>query len=252
MQIISKQKDYYDYMQRYGLDPTIVYRRTYDEFDLKDEFQKHSKNLTVFERTCITNEIETLKKETFNFRYSSCSIHVQYIVVCGVPYLNLKVSLPPKHYNYFTAYQDEELYFLNLADVLVFLKKKLDKKEFKQVLNKIDSPYYFDKERKSDRHYLENLSKNLPKLPAITFLIKEPIFIIKQDRTNVFHIETNIILRKRHFANIMDATTIFQKISAWLSCIKEVPMAQISDENMRDKKGFDKMSFKKSPTKKKT
>ena len=52
MRIIDKRKDYYDYIQRYGLDPAITYERKSDSFDLevifKNVLQKININLTIY------------------------------------------------------------------------------------------------------------------------------------------------------------------------------------------------------------
>jgi hypothetical protein len=62
----------------------------------------------------------------------------------------------------------------------------------------------------------------------------------------------NCELKKFAFYKVFDAYTAFQELDMFISGIMTRdgnPMAGISDKDLRDKKGFDDMSFKKAPTK---
>jgi hypothetical protein len=62
----------------------------------------------------------------------------------------------------------------------------------------------------------------------------------------------NCELKKFSFYKVFDAYTAFQELDMFISGIMTRdgnPMAGISDKDLRDKKGFDDMSFKKAPTK---
>jgi hypothetical protein len=60
-------------------------------------------------------------------------------------------------------------------------------------------------------------------------------------------------LKDYKFYKVFDPYTAFQELDMFISGVltrEGNPMAGISDTDLRDKKGFDKMSFKKAPTKK--
>jgi hypothetical protein len=61
------------------------------------------------------------------------------------------------------------------------------------------------------------------------------------------------VLKDYKFYKVFDPYTAFQELVMFISGVmtrEGNPMAGISDTDLRDKKGFDKMSFKKAPTKK--
>ena len=69
------------------------------------------------------------------------------------------------------------------------------------------------------------------------------------DPTTLF---INCELKKFAFYKVFDSYTAFQELDMFISGIMTRdgnPMAGISDKDLRDKKGFDDMSFKKAPTK---
>jgi len=61
-------------------------------------------------------------------------------------------------------------------------------------------------------------------------------------------------LKRYSFYKVFNAYTTFQELDMFISGVMarddSAAMARISDENLRDQKGFDDMSFKKYPTKK--
>ena len=249
MRIIDKRKDYYDYMQRYGLDPAVTYERKYDEFDVASEFSVIAEKYTVQERATITNEISALQKEEFRIPVGGISIFQNYFVICGKSYLNFTVTIPTKNYDFFTNWGDSEYFCSDFKEVVSLLKKKLTKSKFQQLEESLRTDSYFS--HTNHWKYLSELSKNLHALPAITKFVNSPVYRLSMGPRREIHVEINPILKDFHFGKVIPAEEIFQQISSWLSCRKDVPMVTISDKDMRDKKGFNNCSFKTRSSKKK-
>jgi hypothetical protein len=82
---------------------------------------------------------------------------------------------------------------------------------------------------------------------------RQPIAVcLDGERTGFRVIYFNCTLKSQEFYRVFDAFTAFQELDMFISGVMAHdgnPMEAISDTDMRDKKGFDKMSFKKLPTK---
>ena len=83
----------------------------------------------------------------------------------------------------------------------------------------------------------------------------KPTTYLDKDCYSVDGILVNPELSKYEFAKIVDPYTACQEIDMYLGNVlvqdQSGDMSKISDEDLRDSKGFDKMSFKKGKSKKK-
>ena len=75
-----------------------------------------------------------------------------------------------------------------------------------------------------------------------------PIFVVYSDKYDSPNLIINPSLKDMGFQKIFDPYTCFQEIDMFLSGIMQSPekkMVNLTDKDMRDKKGFNDMSFKK-------
>jgi len=82
-----------------------------------------------------------------------------------------------------------------------------------------------------------------------------PVFVIRSYNYQDSELLINPKLQDYHFQAMKDPFTLHQEIAGYISGVlgtKEHEIVQISDVSMRDKKGFDKWSFKKQKTKRLT
>jgi hypothetical protein len=206
MRIFSKFHDYYDIALRYGIDSTILYKREEEEIE-------H-----------ITDTINLLMKFVGNGYFGRDRKNYMYqsiIGFCGKWYLVVETE---EHSFY--SYED-------LKDI------KLE--------NKIYVPW--NSESKFNK---KNLFNEISKINDVeSFIInKTPIItIVENFDRGKFHkvVYKNSCLKDFNFQKIKDPYTAFQEISMFISGVlgqEDKETIQISDEDMRDKKGFDSKSFK--------
>lgn len=79
-----------------------------------------------------------------------------------------------------------------------------------------------------------------------------PIFILEHKNRDLY-LNSCYELKNYHFQQIMDPYTAYQELVMWIGnqAVMEYPPQITDDIVMRDKKGFDKWSFKTMPTKRK-
>ena len=211
-------KDYYDCIQKYGQDKSVLYLRKPEE----DNSLKAKKLVSKLEDA---NNIRY-----FNRNYS-------FIGVCGKIYLCF----------YFHKIIDNETqyhYLYSLDEIFNYAENKLTRKEFitwkqDRYPRYKDTFEYWEAHREDYKSFFEDK--------------KCPIFISSgSDEFNSGFIVWNDNLSNYHFYKVMPPQIIFQEIYKWLSNQaqpdKTIPI--ISDVLKAESKGFDKFSFRKAPTKK--
>ena len=225
MKIISKFKDYYDSGQALDQEREDVFVREYSCLENEKEFLKVDRRLAI-----------PLLQDDYQV------IHVCF---CGKVYAGVKLF-----------YKVNE----KLEQVVVYtdkqLKTALEKygiKEIKQGKQRWVSRRFFTKPIGSLDEYSKYVSSFNP--IDIHRRFKSPIVI--QAVADNYHkpaILVNPILREFEFQKVMNPQIAWQEISMFYFGVlgyNEKPMIQISDSDMKWKKGFDNWSFKKLPTKKK-
>lgn len=216
MRIISTFKDYYDSVQAYGQDKSLIYLRKKDRIEIKEK--KVQKFLQDLPRG---GEIRKKRNSglTETIYYSGT-----FIGFCGQFY--------PCIYFSKTTNEEEKIAY-SLEQVIEFGADP-----------DYGYPFYSIKE-------LFNLNNKI--LNDLFVKYKTPIITFGwewNDRNGIrdWYIETNSSLKDWHFQKIKDPFTAFQEISMFISGVLGTPekeMIKISDNDMRDKKGFDKWSFRK-------
>lgn len=232
MRIISKFHDYYDHVQAYGMSDT-VYERKEVEMEISKEITEAIKDGRF--RSEYSNK---KKKESYTIR--GCLVGVGGTIF---PAIKITVSrsnvYPSKHIFVYTI--DE------LANVLHGSQKQVGywvERNNNRYVNSVDDLKHF-------KNFFEH---DWSKLTEIFYTYNVPVFVIQiASRSDGHEWTLNASLKDVEFYKKHDTYKTFQNIEMFVSGVLKTPvkpMVEISDTDMRDKKGFDKWSFKKMPTKK--
>jgi len=241
MRIISKFRDYYDGVQSYGVDDRVFIRKTINHLiPLDSRLIDLNENLEVYNRSYIPVD---------------GAINCSSGVLC----------VANKHHFYLKLlYENKFHYIFNVEMYNSFLNKvsagKFDGGIQKILTNK--NKHYFGVSRWSSKS-IENYFK--VQTPDLLFeyhhIYNTPIFSYSVDvitdmdihkRKRMIKIISNPKLYDMNFAKIADPFQMYQDIDMFNSGVlssQENNIVEISDIDLRDGKGFDKMSFKKYPTK---
>ena len=255
MRIISKFRDYYDNVQGMGSDQTDVYLRENKEAMGEDLVQYAGLN-------------ESLEKIPHSLSYSWKSgqyeehyrLYPVIIGFCGKTYLVYRYEAP-----------NETLHFYNADEVDAFVESYLDKeynlkKYFPYKLQGWERRWQNRGWRIGRQDFtqanIKEAFEEIGKLDLTEYFQhgKAPTFVIRHRELNrtgfadKFKISFDAPLDEYEFVKIIDPYTAFQEISMYRNGVLgvgEPEMVEISDENKRDAKGFNDMSFKtESPGKK--
>jgi len=243
MRIISKYRDYYDsVMKHVGDDPDVFIR-----------------NVSEVEVPFIELSASMLDKIKSILRYSPSQhkpfrTEVTIVGFCGKVYPALRVTydnpkwLEPKEDTFYTVEQYRK-----------FINTKITDKKFKKY-------YYSDPRSKyswrrwddTDKYITSYLDEwhGSDKFAELFIKFKSPIFTITFDTyrhaTTSYKFEVNPPLGVLKFHKVIDTYTAYQELEMYyfgvLGCT-EKEIINISDKDMINQKGFDKMSFRKYPTK---
>jgi len=233
MLIVSKFHDYYDTAMAFGIDKTCIYLRKTEEIEMGS-----------IRRSGLTCSSSVKKKIKFVFNR-----HI--IGFCGKLYPVVQCSLygepddagKRKLLNILNFYEDWEL--------IQFVKGMgLDhpSRSYRSWLYDLGYDHRDEKTIKKffDVQRWQHLEKNFAKY-------KCPVFMTDYHGHKDFLV-LNPMLKPYRFARMKDPFAAFQEIYMYISGVlgnTEKEMIQISNEDMRDKKGFDKWSFKTMPGTKK-
>lgn len=253
MRIISKFQDYYDGVQAYGHDETLTYVRKVTKIKSKKFKSKHKEAYDLIEKKLHRRYSLGLTPRhirVWENGYKSLNLFPFLIGFCGKYYVVLQHTCPEdeKVYNFYSTKQIEA--FLRSDE-----KYKLGLKRFieGETAPKFRWSKVYKKEGKPwseiiDRFFDLNEMGNKDCIKSLFATYKVPVFVLDDD-LNFF---TNKCLKDYSFYKCVDTFTAFQEIEMYLGGVlgADAPeMATIDDIYMRDKKGFNEMSFKKRPTK---
>ena len=224
MRIISKFHDYYDSVQNMGIDTTCVYIREPKEIPYEQEklsWNKTTRKPWLGEKTGRTNSIfYTENRFVIGF--------------CGHIFSGVNVTCNEKLQVNKTFYSKDEM---------IAFEKTLPEKYRKGFPDTDPSWSYkmdfFDEKWREFTEYF--------------ILYKVPIFIVgkKQGSTDL-EITLNSNLKQCDFQRIKDPYTAYQEIYQYLSGVlgSDAPkIIEIADKDKILKRGFNKWSFRKLPTK---
>lgn len=255
MKIISKFHDYYDIGASMGVDETIVYVRNLERID------RPNADLPVDRRGFVGNRrvslIEHLLGKKIRGRMRD-AFGGSFSVVgyCGKLY-------PVYVCNYRDSSNIHETTKFHYEPSMEMVKDY--KKSLGHGIRSSGAT-----ETEILRSIQDRMSGFPKESPEIFHELKVPVFIIP-DHGSLLHrklegsyiygtdelhdqIYVNPSLKDVDFYKVADSFTAFQEISMFITGVlgvNQIPPVTISDTDMRDAKGFDDMSFKKAPTKRK-
>jgi len=217
MRIISRYHDYYDMIQTYGQDQSLIYNRVIDQIWL-DMSKYENKSNPILSSIYEAMYIFSRNRDDFKTDF-------EIIGFCGRLYLMLHCRESKKD-----SYKWKSIKFPSQLQIN-------GGRHAKEEINK-----FFD----------ETLKDNFFQYLFINN--KVPIYTIRMDsRDPALVIEVNSILAGYNFQSIINPFDTYQEISMYLGGVIGKPNCceqGISDGDMKYKKGFDDMSFKKYPIKK--
>ena len=243
MKIVSKFRDYYDSVQKFGHDDSTVFVRDLIEIDLGKKYSRDTKPQIITEFSnafprVVINRINTNSRyflDYSNFYINKTKLEKIQIVFCGKVYNCLYCPLEE-------SFGKSDHYFYSTDDIISFYKKHFSK-EYKK--------------KKKVKEYIKDLdmyfSLNGSDVKNLEFFIRHKITIgVRYFERNVIVI--NDCLEDLQFYRVVDPFSAFQQIDMWTSGVLASPpnfMIEIEDKYRIESHGFDPVyGFRKRPSNK--
>jgi len=222
MLIISKFHDYYDSALHAGIDKTVVFRRKTEEIEAKEWMQREKYFQELQLRAWYGNTM--YYKDTF-YTKKNVKYELKLFIVgfCGKVYKGVIID-DTYHYN------------------ITSLRRKMIKLGIIFELNDISKFEFYAYD-----------CPEMIKEKIVSFInVGDKYYSLYQSRLGKAFVSTGIavinpVLKDYQFYRCMPTYSAFQEIYMYISGVigtGEKEMIQINDKDMRDKKGFDKYSFK--------
>lgn len=248
MRIISKNRDYYDSALSFGHDPSVVFERFEDAFWI-DRHGENTSHGFMAPQMYADTSMRRLLYGTNNSRTGwEFGFFPFTVAFCGKTYPGIEI-----HYAKAGSFEDPET------------KCFYDFESYTEQLHRFGLEYTEGRRRSYswDKHpktspRCEDEVKDYFATTGVDHVslfaeLRQPIAVCHFVPHNPqLSVSLNVVLADYDFYKVFDAYTAFQELDMFVSGIMardNNPMADISDVDMRDKKGFDNMSFKKAPTK---
>lgn len=227
MRIHSKFKDYYDTALGYGIDPNVHW--------VRETVKLESPDVCSPIKMPRRYDFSQPKFKKFERIQGHESIQPVVFLFCGQLYPCLWITVRP--YGCETP----------MVNTLCHTMEK-----FEECLNMWESDIL--KRRGWSGRTMYNRTKEYfnqrvseDRIRDIHFEVKSPVLVLSQDDRANRVVTINPMLNPYGFQSIVDPFTAFQELSMYVSGVlgsEGVDMIQVSDEDMKYKKGFHDMSFK--------
>ena len=229
MRIISKEHDYYDTVQKQGVDNSVLY--------LRNSCKLEGKNRDVIKKVVhpIINNLKPIYRIEHYVREFGTT-NVGFVLFCNkvYPYIEFKITERTGKYSSIS----EETICYNMKCVEKLMEKYDDGSSGVAAM------------MSRAKELFSNSGKELKGLIELHFEHKCPVFLVVHNgfRDSVI---LNPSLKKAEFFKVFEAYSAYQELSMFvggvLSSNMSVPV-QMSDKIKIEKHGFDsKLSFRKSP-----
>lgn len=259
MRIIGKTHDYYDSAMAYGIDPSVVFERTFEEFyrqEIPQEYKFLAPNMRSRTRHYIGNPRTNHRRQGFdtNKAGTEFSYYPFTVAFCGKIYPGLELHFKtPGSFDWkaFRAYTFEEWARLLEDAEQGFIEPK--GKRYRSAWDRKGSP----RDEQDCKEYFEHSGED-----RVAWFAEraKPIVVWKDEDEPVLRFNSR--LEDVAFYKVFDAYSAFQELDMFVSGVmtREVHVpnkhtgklpnpVEIGDTDLRDKKGFDDRSFRKAPTK---
>ena len=246
MRIISKNKDYYDAALAYGVDPNIVWVR--DPRDVDGE--KVKSKITRKDQSAKIAKFPDIGFKTNGKHYD---IDADSVYFCGRRVNYLKVGVSKEEYS-----GKEWTYFYNFEHFQKHAEKVLGKSGMKYLTGEkqVRRHWYQDEVKDPLGSAAKYLEKEIEVTDDVFIELNTPIFkFVGQTYKPYYTVNQRLI--DFQFIKHLDPYQCFQQLSMYCSSTLMMNrktsskykgqklMADISDLDMRDAKGFNKYSFRK-------
>lgn len=232
MKIISKFHDYYDSVTAYGIDKSIIYIRDKKEFEIELKKEKELK-LPEVDYGCFTYVFIGFCGKII----PALKFHYEKERTSDKGLLNFKDIVETFCY----TYEDAEHYYKRYFKES-FTFKERNRQRYKKKFN-------------GKKQIKDFFNFNLKEFEYCFREYNTPVFSIEITGYNIWNYHNvnrvkliiNPILSHCAFFKYKDPATAFQDISQYISGVLgvgEPNTLEISDKHMRNKKGFDELSFK--------
>ena len=245
MHIVSKEHDYYDSVQAFGADYSITYVREVMEFP-----KGHGTPVQKEALKAVFSLVELLPEDKRFCVSYECDVSVRFFIVgfCGEYYAGIRVIQEG----------EEDLVFYDADTFRTYANTKAHR-DLKESFHKKKPKYSFSGKVMfaGNDADIEKMFDTVNKYNnAEPFLVtRAPIFVVHQNPyMSVSSFIANAVLKEYKFSKVKDPFTAYQDIEMYQTGVLGSPSPQqrpISDIVKRDKKGFDKWSFKTMPGTKK-
>jgi hypothetical protein len=269
MRIIAKNHDYYDSALAFGHDENVVFKRTEQEYGsgwkkpLPEGYHFMSPKLGVREMTYQWTHGRRERSYDTNHMGREFSFHPFTVAFCGKLYPGIRLD---SRQGYMGSWKSDYAYSFDAYVVLLnhfgieFIDSATRKYQaWRTYGERKGSP----RNEKETKEYFERTGEDHVEFFAEK---RKPIVVYELTGSSGEGNATlrfNGELKKLSFYKVFDAYTAFQELDMFISGVMSSPgdgapskvkpkrpnPVDISDEDLRDKKGFDDMSFKKAPTK---
>jgi len=260
MRIISKFNDYYDGVQAYGQDQSLVYHRVTEERNFKD-----SETDKVFgEDTNLYNGMYLEEYTPDNYGIGLESIETFFVGICGIIYPLAKLTYGTDRRT--TPYPHRDVKFTNSSEGMLSLLKQIEGSEAtklvknwkKEVRNRwryrwFEADVEPSIEKQHDRFFDASKFDKYWKFSVdhkiVCFSLRTTINVDEGMRFTI-----NPCLKDLGAVIVSNPFDTFQNIAMYLGGVlgnEAAPMIAIEDKYRIESHGYDKWSFRKRPTKNK-
>jgi len=234
MRIISKFKDYYDCVQKHGQDKSIVYIREPNDvkFGYGDKFPD---NPTL---RYVINGWRRLPNYLNTFNYSISSALIGF---CGEWYTHISIKRNSTYGPGGVPGVSVSMY--SYAELIEFVRQEKNEGLTNEILSSQSYSWNGDLTYETMFSMVKNIKNEL------FVQARSPIITVSNiPNTGEKLVEFNGSLRRFDFMKVKDPFQAYQDLSMYIGGVLGAPekeTVEIDDDCMRDKKGFDKWSFRK-------
>lgn len=256
MRILSKFQDYYDSVNAWGVDETLTFVRGQKATRLNDLSEETQELILKASSAPQPQPVTSRRKEFWEPKVDKVVIFF-----CGkmYPAWNIygkwclsveQISKAFRDLTYWTGtpYAEAKTSYFELKRREPYIRLFEEGEEKERKKGPWVSRSYVAQFTRSDvQKCIEAFEANSRDLTAAFVEIGAPYFVLRYNLAGYTEVYTNPILKDHGFPAFKDAFSTYQEIAQFLGGVmprESVQQVEISDTSMRDKKGFDDMSFK--------
>lgn len=258
MRIVSKFHDYYDCIQAHGIDKSLVYVRQPKDYYYSLSWNREA--IGIVEKTAEAYRYALPNTKRFEQKQIEWELEFEIVGFCGEWYIYATVTKKDKK-----SFEVLEKKYLCSPEEVEAWVENTNWESIKKFFydGEYNSTYFLSKHSIGCKKDIKDVFLSVNKIPTDIFTeFRTPIVSFHwaedpQRRNGYQHasvLRTNGSLKELGFQAIKDPYTCYQELSMYIGGVLgvgEPEIVSISDNDMRDKKGFNDLSFKTRPGTKK-